>query len=48
MERKPYFISRIAKCQSYKLHEGFALTGRSGGGTSLQLYLTDEEVQRES
>lgn len=45
-QRKPYFISRIAKGQSYKLHEGFALTSRSGGGTVFQLYLTDEEVQK--
>ena len=45
-QRKPYFISRIAKGQSYKLHEGFALASRSGGGTVIQLYLTDEEVQK--
>ena len=45
-KRKPYFISRIAKRQSYKLHEGFPLSYRSGGGTALQLYLTDEEVQK--
>ena len=45
-QRKPYFISRIAKGQSFKLHDGFSLIGRTGGGTSIQLYLTDEEVQK--
>ena len=45
-QRKPYFISRIAKGQSYKLHEGFPLIGRQSGGTALQLYLTDTEVQK--
>ena len=44
-QRKPYFISRIAKRQSFKLHDGFSIKGRSGG-TVLQLYLTDEEVQK--
>lgn len=44
-QRKPYFISRIAKRHSFKLHEGFALKYRSGG-TVFQLYLTDEEVQK--
>lgn len=46
-QRKPYFISRIAKGQSFKIHEGIALTRISGSsGTTLQLYLTDEEVQK--
>ena len=44
-QRKPYFISRIAKGQSFKIHEGFPLSNRPGG-TALQLYLTDEEVQK--
>lgn len=45
-QRKPYFISRIAKGQSFKIHEGFSLSNGHSGGTVLQLYLTDEEVQK--
>ena len=45
-QRKPYFISRIAKRQSFKIHEGFSLSNGHCGGTVLQLYLTDEEVQK--
>ena len=45
-QRKPYFISRIAKGQSFKIHEGFSLSNGRAGGTVLQLYLTDEEVQK--
>lgn len=45
MERKPYYISRIST-SSFDLNEGTPFTYRTGGGTTIQLYLTDEEVQK--
>ena len=45
MEKKPYYISRIST-SSFALNEGTSYTYRTGGGTYIQLYLTDEEVQK--
>ena len=47
MEKKPYYISRIAT-SSFDLKEGipYPQANRRGGGTTIQLDLTDEEVQK--
>lgn len=45
MERKPYYITRLHN-SLFALKEGTPFSYRTGGGTSIQLYLTDEEVQK--
>ena len=47
MERKPYYITRIST-GSFDLKEGipYPQANRRGGGTTIQLDLTDEEVQK--
>lgn len=44
MERKPYYILHFAD-SNFKLHEGNAKDVYRGGN-GIQLYLTDEEVQK--
>ena len=44
MERKPYYVLRL-KTSNLKLHEGVAREVYSHGN-EIQLYLTDEEVQK--
>ena len=45
MERKPYYVLRM-KTSNLKLHEGVAREVYSHIGSAIQLYLTDEEVQK--
>lgn len=45
MERKPYYVLRL-KTSSFILHEGKARDVYSNSGNGIQLYLTDEEVQK--
>lgn len=45
MERKLYYILRPSG-SSFILHEGIGRDKYLNGGNSIQLYLTDEEVQK--
>ena len=45
MERKPYYILRIFGSH-FKLHEGVGREAYPHSGNAIQLYLTDEEVQK--
>ena len=45
MERKPYYVLRPYN-SSFKLHEGVGRKVYPHSGSAIQLYLTDEEVQK--
>lgn len=45
MERKPYYVLRPF-CSKFKLHEGIGREVYPHNGNTIQLYLTDEEVQK--
>ena len=45
MERKPYYVLRM-KTSNFILHEGKARDVYPHSGNGIQLYLTDEEVQK--
>lgn len=45
MERKPYYILRPVS-SNFILHEGIAREVYPNSGNGIQLYLTDEEVQK--
>lgn len=45
MERKPYYVLRL-KTSNLKLHEGIGREIYPLSGNAIQLYLTDEEVQK--
>lgn len=44
-QRKPYYIIRVCNSCS-KLREGIGIEAYPHSGKAIQLYLTDEEVQR--
>ena len=43
--RKPYYVLRMFT-SNFKLHEGIAREVYPHSGNAIQLYLTDEEVQK--
>ena len=45
MQRKPYYVLRL-KTSNLVLHEGIARDVYPNSGNGIQLYLTDEEVQK--
>lgn len=45
MERKPYYVLRL-KTSNLVLHEGIVRDVYPNNGNGIQLYLTDEEVQK--
>ena len=45
MERKPYYVIRYFS-SNLKLHEGILREKYPHDGTAIQLYLTDEEIQK--
>lgn len=45
MERKPYYVLRMMT-SNFVLHEGIAREVYPHSGNSIQLYLTDDEVQK--
>lgn len=45
MNRKPYYVLRL-KTSNFVLHEGIAREVYPHSGGAIQLYLTDEEVQK--
>lgn len=47
MERKPYYVLRLSS-SNLKLHEGILreIYPNNGHGAGIQLFLTDEEVQK--
>ena len=46
MERKPYYIIRYINNLSSKLREGIVREVYPHNGNAIQLYLTDEELQK--
>lgn len=45
MERKPYYVLRKTN-SNFKLHEGNGRERYPNSGNAIQLFLTDEEVQK--
>jgi hypothetical protein len=45
MNRKPYYVLRPVN-SNFKLHEGIGRDKYPNSGNAIQLYLTDEEVQK--